>query len=185
MTDEEIIDLFFERSEQAISELAKKHGAAVAGVARSILGDEEDAKECVNDVWLGAWNSIPPHRPEALRAYVCRIARNLAAKRYHAGLAKKRNGRFDLALDELAECVPDRNGVEDAVAAKELAESIDRFLDTLSYEDRFLFMRRYWYADPLPEIAKMAGMRYGAAAVRLHRVREKLKKQLLKEGVPV
>ena len=185
MTDEEILDLFFERSEQAISELAKKHAAAVGAVALHILGDREDAEECVNDTWLAAWNSIPPQRPAPLRTYVCRIARNLATKRYHANAAEKRDSRYDLALDELAECVPDSSGVEDAVAARELAAAISRFLDTLSYEDRFVFMRRYWYADSLPEIAKMAGMRYGAAAVRLHRVREKLKKYLLKEGVPV
>ena len=185
MTDEEIINLFFERSEQAISELAAKHGNAVGRVVLNILKDEEDAKECVNDTWLGTWNSIPPNRPDPLRTYVCRIARNLATKRYHANQAKKRNSQYDLALDELEACIPDSNTVEDAVAAKELAEIINRFLDNLSYEDRFLFMRRYWYADPLPEIAKMAGMSYGAAAVRLHRVKAKLKKELLKEGVPV
>ena len=185
MTDEEIINLFFERSEQAISELAAKHGNAVGRVALNILKDEEDARECVNDTWLGTWNSIPPNRPDPLRTYVCRIARNLATKRYHANQAKKRNSQYDLALDELEACIPDSNTVEDAVAAKELAEIINRFLDSLPYEDRFIFMRRYWYADPLPDIAKMAGMSYGTAAVRLHRVKAKLKKELLKEGVPV
>ena len=154
MTDEEIISLFFERSEQAISELA-------------------------------AWNSIPPNRPDPLRAYVCRIARNLAAKKYHANTAEKRNSQYDFALEELAECIPDRSTVEDTVAAKELTETINRFLDTLSYEDKFVFMRRYWYADSLSEIAAMAGMSYQSAAVRLHRVKGKLKKELLKEGVPV
>ncbi len=185
MTDEEIIGLFFERSEQAISELAKEHGEAARRVALRILGDPEDAEECVNDAYLGVWNSVPPERPAPLRTYVCRIARNLAAKRRRANTAQKRGRGYDLALDELAEIVPDRVGVEDRIAAKELAELIGAFLDTLSYEDRFLFMRRYWYADPLSEIARMAGMSYGAAAVRLHRVREKLRKQLLKEGVPV
>ena len=185
MTDEEIIALFFERSERAISELAEKHGAAVRRVARNILGDERDAEECVNDAWLGAWNSIPPARPSPLRTYVCRIARNLAVKRYHSVSAQKRDSHYDLALEELAECVPDRGGVEDSLAARELAGAINAFLDTLPYEDKFLFMRRYWYADPLPEIAEMAGMRYQTAAVRLHRVREKLRKYLKKEGVPV
>ena len=185
MTDEEIIRLFFERSEQAISELAAKHGKAVGRVAFNILNNEEDVKECVNDTWLAAWNSIPPNRPDPLRTYICKIARNLAAKRYHANLAQKRSSPYDLALEELEECIPDSSTVEDAVAAKELSEIIGRFLDTLSYEDRFVFMRRYWYADPLPEIAGMAGMSYSAAAVRLHRVRKKLKKLLLKEGVLV
>ncbi len=185
MTDEEIIDLFFERSEQAISALAQSHGGPVRRVALNILGDPEDAEECVNDTWLAAWNSIPPARPSPLRTYVCKIARNLAAKRYHADRAQKRNSRYDVALDELAACLPDRDGVEDAIAARELAGIIDGFLDTLPREDKFLFMRRYWFADPLPEIAEAAGMSYSAAAVRLHRVRKKLKKILLKEGVPV
>ncbi len=185
MTDEEIIDLFFERSEQAISELAEKHGNAVKRVAFNILGDPEDAKECINDTWLGAWNSIPPHRPSPLRTFVCRIARNLATKKYHANLAQKRNSQYDVALDELAECIPDSSSVEDHMEANELAASIDRFLDTLSYEDRFLFMHRYWFADSLADAAKMAGMSYSTAAVHLHRVKEKLKKQLIKEGVLV
>lgn len=185
MSDEEIIDLFFERSEQAISALAEKHGHAVERVAFNILGDREDAKECVNDTWLGAWNSIPPQRPALLKAYVCKIARNLATKKYHAKLAQKRNSRYDAALDELAACIPDRGSVEDRVAADELSAAINAFLDTLSYEDKFLFMRRYWFADPLSDVARMAGMSYNAAAVRLHRVKAKLKKQLQKEGVLV
>jgi RNA polymerase sigma-70 factor (ECF subfamily) len=185
MTDEEIINLFFERSEQAISELAKKHGSAVSRVALNILNDEEDAKECVNDTWLGAWNSIPPNRPDPLRTYVCKIARNLATKRYHTNSAKKRDSQYDVALDELAECIPDSSSVEDYVEADELASIINRFLDTLSYEDKFLFMRRYWFADSLADAAKMAGMSYNTAAVHLYRVKEKLKKQLLKEGVLV
>ena len=143
MTDEEIIDLFFERSEQAIAELAKKHGGAAANVARNILGNERDAEEVVNDTYLGVWNAIPPHRPDPLRTFVCRIARNLATKKYHANCAQKRNSHYDVALDELAECIPDSSSVEDYMEADELAAIIDRFLDTLSYEDKFLFMRRY------------------------------------------
>lgn len=185
MTDEEIIALFFERSERAISELAKMHGDAVGRIALNILGDAEDAEECVNDTWLGVWNSIPPARPSPLRTFVCRIARNLAIKRYHAERAQKRNSRYDLALDELAECLPDRGSVEDSIEAKELAGTINAFLDTLPYVDKFLFMRRYWYAESLSEIAEMAGMRCGTAAVRLHRVREKLRNYLKEEGVPV
>ena len=156
MSDEEIIDLFFERSEQAITELTKKHGKAAERVVRNILGDKRDAEECLSDTWLGVWNAIPPQRPAPLRTFVCRIARNLATKRYHANTAQKRDGRYDLALDELAECLPDRGGVEEALSAKELAEAIDRFLDTLSYEDRFLFMRRYWYATERPPFISAA-----------------------------
>lgn len=185
MTDEMIIDLFFERSEQAISELDKRHGGAVGRVALNILGNVEDAKECVNDTWLGVWNSIPPNRPSPLRTYVCKIARNIATKRYHSSRAQKRNSQYDLALDELADCLPDSGSVEDEAAAKELAEIINTFLDTLTYEDKFLFMRRYWYADSLSDIAAMAGMSYNNAAVRLHRVKEKLRRILEKEGVAI
>jgi RNA polymerase sigma-70 factor (ECF subfamily) len=185
MTDEEIISLFFERSEQAISELAAKHGKAVARIVRNILSDEEDVKECVNDTWLGVWNSIPPNRPDPLRAYVCRIARNLAAKRYHANTAEKRNSQYDLALEELAECIPDRDNVEDTYGAKELAAAISSFLDTLDYRDKFLFMRRYWYADSLSDIAAMSGLGYKTVSVRLTRVKAKLKKHLMEEGLLV
>lgn len=185
MTDTEIIDLFFERSEQAISELSAKHGAAVRRVAINILGDPQDAEECVNDTWLGAWNAIPPDRPSPLRSFVCRIARNLATKKYHANTAKKRNGSYDLALDELAECLPALSAVDEEYAAKELAKSIDRFLDGLRYEDRFIFMRRYWYGDSLTDIAEMANMSYNTVSVHLHRIKNKLKEYLMKEGVHV
>ena len=185
MTDEEIVDLFFERSEQAIAELAKKHGGAAANVARNILGNERDAEEVVNDTYLGVWNAIPPHRPDPLRTFVCRIARNLATKKYHADTAEKRNSRYDLALDELEDCLADRSGVEEALEAKELAEAINGFMATLSYADRFLFTRRYWYADPVQDVAAMAHATPNSVTVRLFRIRQKLKRYLEKEGLLV
>ena len=185
MTDQKIIDLFLERSEQAIVELSKKHGSPVRKVAYNILGNLQDTEECVNDTWLATWNAVPPQMPRKLRTFVCRIARNLAAKKYHSSSAEKRNSQYDLALDELAECIPDMNTVEDAYTAKELAAAINCFLDTLSYEDRFIFMRRYWYADSLTDIARMTGMSYNTVSVRLHRTKSKLKEQLVKEGVLV
>ena len=185
MTDEEIIALFFERSEQAITELARKHGAAAERVARNILGNEQDTEECVNDVYLGVWNAIPPHRPSPLRTFVCKIARNLATKKYHANTAEKRNSHYDAALDELADCLSAGNSPEAECEARELAEAINVFLSTLRYPDRFIFMRRYWYADPLPEIAKMAGTTPNSVSVRLCRLREKLRHYLRKEGLLV
>ena len=185
MTDAEIIDLFFERSEQAIEELAKKHGGAVSRIAYNILGNRQDAEECVNDTWLGTWNAIPPRRPSPLRNFVCRIARNLATKKYHANTAEKRNSQYDVALDELAECIPDRSNVEDIYGAKELAAAINSFLDTLDYLDKFVFMRRYWYSDALNDISKMSGLSYKTVSVRLFRIKEKLKKYLMKEGLLV
>lgn len=185
MTDNEIIDLLFERSEQAIAELSSKHGGAVKRVVFNILGNEQDAEECINDTWLGVWNAIPPHRPDPMRTFVCRIARNLAVKRYHANTAEKRNSHYDAALEELAECIPDSCTVEIEYAAKELAAAIDSFLASLGYEDRFIFMRRYWYADTLTEIAQMMDMSYTSVSVRLHRTKNKLKDFLTKEGLLV
>ena len=184
MTDTEIINLFFERSEQAIDELAKKHGNAVARVARNILGNEQDTEECVNDTYLGAWNAIPPHRPSPLRTFVCKIARNLATKKYHANTAVIRNSQYDLALDDLAEILPN-NSVEEAYETKELKVAINGFLAALNPSDRFLFMRRYWYSDPVKDIAKMAHSTTNSVTVRLFRIRKKLKLYLEKEGLLV
>ena len=185
MTDTEIINLFFERSEQAIDELAKKHGNAVARVARNILGNEQDTEECVNDTYLGTWNAIPPHRPSPLRTFVCKIARNLATKKYHANTAVIRNSQYDLALDDLEEILADSNSVEEAYEAKELRAAINGFLATLNPSDRFLFMRRYWYSDPVKDIAKMAHSTTNSVTVRLFRIREKLRHYLVKEGLLV
>ena len=185
MTDTEIINLFFERSEQAIEELAKKHGNAVARVARNILGNTQDAEECVNDTYLGTWNAIPPNKPNPLRTFVCKIARNLATKKYHSNTADKRNNQYDLALDELEEYLSENESVEKAYEAQELKEAINSFMATLSYSDRFIFMRRYWYSDPVQDIAKMAHSTNNSVAVRLFRIREKLRLYLVKEGLLV
>ena len=185
MTDTEIIDLFFERSEQAIDELAKKHGNAVARVARNILGNEQDTEECVNDTYLGTWNAIPPHRPSPLRTFVCKIARNLATMKYHSNTAEKRNSQYDLALDELEDALADKSSVEEAYEVKELAEAINGFLATLNYTDRFIFTRRYWYSDPVRDIAKMAHSTTNSVTVRLFSIREKLRLYLVKEGLLV
>ena len=182
MEDIKIIALFFERSEQAIAELDKKYGAAVKKTAANILSDRMDVEECVNDTYLRTWNSIPPHKPSPLVSYVCKIARNLAIDRYHANKAEKRNGAFDLILDEMEECVPSGLRVETELEAKELSAAISRFLLTLSREDRFLFVRRYWYADSVAELAAETCGSADRISVRLFRIRQKLKKSLQKEG---
>ena len=182
LEDSIIIRLFFERSEQAIGELDRKYGAAVRKTAANILNDRLDVEECVNDAYLRVWNSIPPHAPDPLAGYVCRIARNLAVNRYHANRAEKRGGNYGLVLDEMEECIPSGVSVENEVEAKELGEAINRFLSTLSREDRFLFVRRYWYADPVSELAAMTGSSANRVSVRLFRLREKLKRTLIKEG---
>ena len=181
--DSQIIALFYERSEQAISELIKKYGAAVKKVAANILNNTLDVEECANDTYLGVWNTIPPQNPNPLMTYVCKITRNLAIKKYHANTAEKRNSYYDAALDELEETIPALNSVESEFDAKELAAAISVFLDTLSYEDRFMFVRRYWYADAVSDIAAMAQTGSHRVSVRLSRTRKKLQNFLKKEGM--
>ena len=183
LNDSEIISLFYERSEQAIAELDRKYGAAVRKTAANILDSRQDVDECANDTYLGVWNTIPPQNPNPLISYVCRIARNLAAARFHRNTAKKRNGQYDLVLDELEECIPSAVNVETAYEAKEISAAISRFLDTLPYEDRYCFIRRYFYADPVSDIAAQVHRDSHRISVRLFRTREKLNRYLREEGL--
>ena len=185
MEDSSIIDLFFERSEQAIDELDKKYGSAVRKTAVNILNDRQDADECANDAYLGVWNSIPPHRPDSLAGYVCRITRNLAISRFRRETAAKRNNGLDLVLEELEDCIPSGMNVEKEIEAKELAAAVNRFLSVLDYDDRFIFVRRYWYADPVKEIAAAMNSSPNRISLRLFRLREKLRNTLKKEGLLV
>ena len=183
LEDSQIISLFFERSEQAIAELERKYGAAVKKTAASILNNRQDVEECVNDTDWGVWNTVPPQNPNPLISYVCRIARNLATMKFHSNTAKKRSRQYDLALDELEECIPSTANVETDYEAKEISAAISRFLDTLCYEDRFCFIRRYWYADSVSDIAAQVRGDAHRISVRLFRTREKLKRYLKEEGL--
>ena len=185
MEDSFIIDLFYERSEQAILALSEKYGAFLTRVAENILGDKLDAEECVNDTYLAVWNAIPPARPDPLLSYVCRIARNLALKKYQANTAKKRDSRFDVALEEIAECFPAAMSVEEEIEAKETAAAVGRFLETLRKRDRILFVRRYWHADSIEDLAVLFQMSRHAVSVRLSRIRKALKTYLIREGISV
>ena len=183
MKDHEIIALFFERSERAITELINKYGAAIKNVASNILKDAQDAEEAVSDTYLTVWNRIPPTRPKYLGAYSCRIARNLSLKRFYANTAEKRNSYYDVALDELEETIPALSTVESTYDAKELTGYLNRFLKNLSKEDRYLFMRRYWYGDRISDIAENLNVTPHSASVRLFRLRQKLLILLKKEGM--
>lgn len=185
MEDSQIIDLYWARDQRAIGETAGKYGAFLRTVAWNILRSHGDAEECVNDTYLAVWNAIPPQKPDPLRTFVCKIARNLAAAKYHANTAKKRNSRYDAALDELEGCLAAGGSVEEAYEAKELSEAINAFLSSLSYTDRFLFVRRYWYSDSMQDIAAMIGSTANSVAVRLYRLREKLRHYLIREGLLV
>ncbi|MBQ7639360.1 MAG: sigma-70 family RNA polymerase sigma factor [Clostridia bacterium] len=185
MDDSKIIELFFERSEQAIVELSNKYGSICDKIAYNILNNLQDCEECVNDAYLAVWNTIPPQKPDPLLSYVCRIVRNLSLKKYHENTAKKRNSIYDVALDELADCIPASASVEDELAAKEAAGMINSFLATLDRQSRILFVRRYWHADSIEELAAMFHKSRHYVSVRLSRIRKALKQYLEKEGISV
>lgn len=183
LTDEEIIALFFARREQAIGETSKKYGPGCQRIAQNILNNTSDAEESVNDTWLAAWNTIPPQRPDPLRAYLFRIVRNLSIARYRKNTARKRDSSYDAALDELENCLAAPEGVEEALDAQALTALLNRYLAGLDRDSRVLFVRRYWYGDSVNELAGRLGVKPNTVSVRLGRLREKLRKELLKEGI--
>ncbi len=185
MEDREIVALFFARSERAIEELSRKYGRVCARLAKNILNNEQDAEECVNDAHLAVWNTVPPQNPDPLPAYLCRIVRNLSVKRYHANTAQKRDSSYDVALSELEGCVAQAETPESVLSARELTRLLDSFLDGLDRESRVMFVRRYWYADGVGEIAARLGATPGSVSTRLSRVRGKLRDYLKREGVNV
>lgn len=186
MKDHEIIQLFFDRNQKAISATAKKYGKYCTSIAKNILGNDEDAEECVNDMYLNTWNSIPPARPAALSAFLGKITRNLAINRYRRNHVKKRgNGEMPLILDELEECISGLDDVEQEIDKKELVDAINDFLDTLSAQKRNIFICRYWYSDSISFIAKRYEMTESNVSVTLNRLRSKLKKFLLERGYEI
>ena len=197
MDDERIIGLFFERSEQAIRELDAKYGRLLHKLSYNIVNSAEDAEECVNDAYLGAWNAIPPARPHPVLAYICKIVRNLSLKCYYRKSAEKRGGAYTVALEELEGCLAGRkrnvrpalprgkyggvagpNDAQEALEAGELARMIEGFLDTLSAENRAVFLRRYWFCDTYRDIAARVGLSEKTVSVRLTRMRQRLKSYL-------
>ena len=183
MEDQKIISLLFERSEQGMTELIAKYGKLLRRIAGNILGNALDAEECVNDTYLSVWNAIPPEQPRSLAAFCCAVARNNALSRYQWDNAKKRNSHYDIALDELGESIPSLGNVESDAEARELTDGINRFLGTQKKDDRYLFVRRYYFADSVNELAAQTGKSPHSVSVRLFRIREKLQKYLRKEGL--
>ena len=185
MQDDEIISLFFARSEDAIRQLDVQYGRTCRSLSHNILGSWQDAEECVNDAYLGAWNTIPPQKPSPLLAYICKIVRNLSLRRFRDKMAIKRNAHFDVALQELEGCLPSSDTLDDQIDAKELAAVIKQFLDSLSVENRVIFLRRYWFLDSYREIARRVGLTEKTVSVRLVRIRQKLKALLEEKDIPV
>ncbi len=182
MEDKQIIKLLFMRTEEALRVLKERYGNTLYRIAMNILGNHHDAEETTNDTYLAIWNAIPPKEPDPLAPYVYRTGRNMALKRLEYLSAEKRNSRYDLSLDELAACLPDDNNPEQTLIIKEIADSINKFLEKDSALNRYIFIRRYWYGDTVEDISKAVNMKSGAVSVRLNRIRTKLKEHLIKEG---
>jgi RNA polymerase sigma-70 factor (ECF subfamily) len=184
MDDQQIIDLYWARSENAISETAEKYGKYCHTIAYHILHNDEDSEECVNDTYLRAWEAMPPQRPHRLSAFLGKITRNLSLDRYKRLAAEKRgSGQVPLALDELLDCVPTGDSAEKTADDLALTESLNRFLGTLSVDSRRIFLRRYWYLTPVKEIAAEASISESKVKMSLLRSRKELKKFLEKEGI--
>ncbi len=181
--DDKIIALFFERSEQAIRELDTKYGRAVHNLSYRIVNDRQDAEECVNDAYLGAWNTIPPTKPDSLQAYICKIVRNISLKLCYRKGAAKRGSAYETAMQELEPYLASSETVETEMETRELAGMIESFLNSLSEENNVIFMRRYWFSDTYTEIAERTGLSEKNVSVRLTRIRRQLRKYLMEREV--
>lgn len=185
MDDKMIIELFFERSEKAITELSDKYGLLCKYIANNILNCDSDAEECVNDTYLAVWDTIPPNTPAPLKAYICRIARNIALKKYHSNTAQKRNTQYDVSLSELEGCFSDSDEIDGNINAKETAKIISQFLEEQPVQVRVMFIKRYFYCESLENIAKHFKTSKHYVSVKLSRTRDKLKKHLSERGVEI
>lgn len=183
MDDAKIVQLYFNRDERAIPATTDKYGNYCTSIAKNILGNYEDAEECVNDTYLNTWNAIPPHRPKMLSTFLGKIVRNLAFNKYKHNTADKRGGgEITAVLDELADCVSGIENVEQSYEYKELVRAINDFLGTLPAHKRNIFVCRYWYTDSISDIAARYDMTHSAVSMMLNRLRTKLHNYLTKRG---
>ena len=184
-TDKKIIELFFQRSEEAIQELDRKYGVICRRLSFNIVNDNQDMQECIQDAYLAIWNAIPPAKPDPLLTYILKIVRNASVNLYRYKARDKRNSSFSIALQEIEPFIAAENNVEAEIEAKELARIIESFLDTLTRTNRVIFMRRYWFGDSYKEIAEFTGLSEKNISVRLVRMRKQLKEYLSQKEVLV
>ena len=184
MDDAKIVDLYWSRSEQAISETEAKYGRYCRTISYNILADTSDAEECVNDTWLKAWNSMPTHRPSLLAPYLGKLARWLSLNRLRDENSLKRGGgELPLALDELAETLDSGMDTARELEIKELNRELRHLLDELGKKERDVFISRYWYVASIAEIAEKSGFSESKVKTMLYRTRKKLLQQLKEEGL--
>lgn len=186
MEDEKIIELYWQRDEEALRQTNQKYGSFCYYVAHNILKDDEDSKECVNDTWFKTWTVIPPKRPEYFQAFLGKITRNLSLDRYRKNHASKRGGgSMDVIYEELKECIADRTCEEARTDTIAITDALGKFLKEISKDARIIFVRRYWYADSVAQIAERYGMSESKVKSSLMRSRNRLKAFLEKEGITV
>ena len=186
MQDNDIIDLYFARNEQAIAESALKYGYYCTGIAQNILHNMLDAEECVNDTWLRAWSSIPPTKPDYLQLYLGGITRHLSLDRFRKNqTAKRGGGELVVALDEISDVIASNEDIPTLAAEQEFSEIFNRFLWSLPERDCNIFIRRYYYLDPIVLIATRYGLSVANVQKILSRTRQKLREYLDKEGYAV
>ena len=185
MEDEKIVDLYFERNEDAVKQTEEKYGRYLYTVSNNVLNNHEDTLECVNDTYLTAWNTIPPKKPIKLSAYLGKIARNLAINRYNFNMADKRNANLISALSEMESFLPSPDFTEDATSEFTFRSALNRFLYALPEEKCNMFILRYWYLFEISEIAKKMGIGESKVKTTLLRLREKLRKIFEKEGLHI
>ena len=184
MDDKQIVDLYWQRNETAIDETATKYGSYCHSIAYNILDNDADAEESVNDTYLDAWNSMPPHRPSILSTFLGKITRRISIDRWRRRSTEKRGGgQITVVLDELEECVADEKSVEQEVEANLLADVINAFVKALPETEQRVFLCRYWYMDSVESIAKEFGFSQSKVKSMLYRTREKLRARLIKEGL--
>lgn len=184
MEDFKIVDLYWERSERAISETRTKYERMLSGISYSLLRSDEDAEECVNDTYLSAWNSMPSDRPIYLGAYLSKIIRALSIDKFRSKHSKRRGG-FEELCEELDECIPDPSSIQAQYENGQLAKAINRFIAELPEEKRVIFIRRYFYSDSVEQIAKRMGFTSSKVKTSLFRMREELRQILEKEDMLV
>lgn len=183
MTETEILNLYWQRSEKAIEESEMKFGKYCFAIAFGILSNAGDADESVNDTWLAGWNSIPPKRPDSLKAYLGKLCRHISLSKLRKRMAQKRGGgEAALAIEELAECVADGFDIQKAYELRELSFKLNIFLSDLAEKERNIFVARYWYSLPVADIALKFGISENTVKTKLHRSREKLRAFLEREG---
>lgn len=183
MDDYKIIELYWERKETAIKETSLKYGGLCTRIAQNILSSYEDSEECVNDTYFAVWNAIPDERPHIFSAFISRITRNLALKKYEYISALKRNPAAITSFEELGDCVSGTDSVESEAESRRVENMINKFLWQQREEKRNVFIRRYWYFDSIENICRSTGFSQSKVKSMLYEMRRKLRAYLESEGI--